>query len=75
MLGRKGEFRSRLLGHVVPLPYIYIGQHWRADARSRWSAVMSSRFSVIQVLVTKQHQTGFPRSTELCVVRAVGLPF
>jgi hypothetical protein len=47
MLVTKRELRSRLLGHVVPLPYIYIGQHWRADARSRWSAVMSSRFSVI----------------------------
>ena len=44
MLGRKGELRSRLLRHVVPLPYIYIGQHWRGDPRSRWSAVMSSRF-------------------------------
>ena len=75
MLGRKGELRPRLPGHVISLPNIHFGQHWRADARSRWSAVMSSRFSVIQVLVTKQHQTGFPRSTELCVVRAVGLSF
>ena len=47
MLGRKGELRSRLLRHVVSLPYIYNGQHWRGDPRSRWSAVMSSRFSVI----------------------------
>jgi len=60
MLVRSGELRSRLLGHVVPLPYIYIGQHWRADARSRWSAVMSSRFSVVQELATRQYQTGFP---------------
>jgi len=50
MLGTKRELRSRLLGHVVPLPYIHIGQHWRADARSRWSTVMSSRFSVVQEL-------------------------
>ena len=60
MLVRSGELRSRLLGHVVPLPYIYIGQHWRADARSRWSAVMSSRFSVVQELARRQYQTGLP---------------
>ena len=46
MLGRKGELRSRLFGHVISLPYIHIGQHWHPDPRSRWSAVMSSRFSV-----------------------------
>ena len=46
MLGTKREFRSRLLRHVIPLPYIYVGQHWPADARSRWSPLMSSRFSV-----------------------------
>ena len=60
MLGRKGELRSRLLGHVVPLPYIYIGQHWHPDPRSRWDTVMSSRFSVVQELARQQHQTGFP---------------
>ena len=54
MLGRKGEFRSRLFGHVVPLPYIYISQHWRADARFRWSAVMWSRFSVVQELARQE---------------------
>ena len=54
MLERKGELRSRLLGAFVPLPYIYIGQHWRADARSRWSAVMSSRFSVVQELARQE---------------------
>ena len=53
MLGTKRELRSRLLGAFVPLPYIYIGQHWRADARSRWSAVMSSRFSVVQELARR----------------------
>jgi len=69
MLERSGELRSRLFGHVVPLPYIYIGQHWRGDPRSRWSAVMSSRFSVVQELARQQHQTGSQPSTELCVVR------
>ena len=43
MLERKGELRSRLLGAFVPLPYIYIGQHWHPDPRSRWDTVMSSR--------------------------------
>ena len=75
MLVRSGELRSRLLGHVVPLPYIYIGQHWRTDARSRWSAVMPSRFSVIQDLARQQRKDWCQPSTELCVVRDVGLPF
>ena len=75
MLGSSGELRSRLLGHVIPLPYIYIGQHWRADARSRWSAVMSSRFSEVQELARHQYQTGFPDQHGTLMVRAVGLPF
>ena len=45
MLVRSGDLRSRLLRDVVPLPYIHIGQHWRADPRSRWDTVMSSRLS------------------------------
>ena len=69
MLGRKGEFRSRLLGHVVPLPYIYIGQHWRADARSRWSAVMSSRFSVVQELARHQMEGLAPAQHGTLMVR------
>ena len=60
MLGSLSELRSRLLRHVVPLPYIYIGQHWRGDPRSRWDTVMSSRFSLVQELARQQHQTGFP---------------
>ena len=47
MLGSSGDLRSRLPVHVVPLPIIYTGQHWRGDPRARWSAVMSSRFSVV----------------------------
>ena len=54
MLERSGDLRSRLPVHVVPLPIIYIGQHWRGDPRSRWSAVMSSRFSVVQELARKE---------------------
>jgi hypothetical protein len=34
MLVKKREFRSRLLGHVVSLPYIYFSQHLRARYRS-----------------------------------------
>ena len=60
MLERSGDLRSRLPVHVVPLPYIYIGQHWRADARSRWDTVMSSRFSVVQELARQQHQDWRP---------------
>ena len=60
MLGTKRELRSRLLGALVPLPYIHIGQHWRGNPRSRWDTVMSSRFSVVQELARQQHQTGFP---------------
>ena len=60
MLERSGDLRSRLPVHVVPLPIIYIGQHWRGDPRSRWDTVMSSRFSVVQELARQQHQTGFP---------------
>ena len=60
MLGRSGDLRSRLLGHVVPLPYIHIGQHWRGDPRSRWDTVMSSRFSVVQELARQQHQDWRP---------------
>ena len=54
----KRELRSRLLRDVVPLPFIYIGQHWHPVPRPRWSAVMSSRFSVVQELARQQHQTG-----------------
>ena len=50
MLEKLSGTSSRLPVHVVPLPYIHIGQHWRADARSRWDTVMSSRFSVVQEL-------------------------
>ena len=50
MLGTKRELRSRLLGALVPLPYIHIGQHWRGNPRSRWDTVMSSRFSDVQEL-------------------------
>ena len=75
MLGRKGELRPRLPGHVISLPNIHFGQHWRADARSRWSAVMSSRFSEVQELARHQYQTGFPDQHGTLMVRAVGLPF
>ena len=54
MLGTKRELRSRLLGAFVPLPYIYIGQHWHPDPRSRWDTVMSSRFSVVQELARQE---------------------
>ena len=60
MLERSGDLRSRLPVHVVPLPIIYTGQHWRADARSRWSAVMSSRFSDVQELARQHHQDWHP---------------
>ena len=60
MLERSGELRSRLLRDVVPLPFIYISQHWHPVPRSRWSAVMSSRFSDVQELARRQYQTGFP---------------
>jgi len=66
MLVRKGEFGSRLLRHVVPLPYIYISQHWRGDPRCRWSNVMSSRFSVVQELARQQCKDWRQPSTELC---------
>ena len=64
MLVEKGELRSRLFGAFVSLPYIYISQHWRGDPRSRWSAVMSSRFSVVQELARQHHQTGLQTSTD-----------
>ena len=56
MLGTKRELRSRLPVHVVPLPIIYTGQHWRADPRPRWSVVMPSRFSVSQELARHKLQ-------------------
>ena len=65
MLGKKGEFRSRLLRSFVSLPHIHIGQHWYPDPRSRWCIVMSSRFSDVQELarhemegLASQHQHG-----------------
>jgi len=76
MLERKGELRSRLLGAFVPLPYIYIGQHWHPDPRSRWDTVMSSRLSFGSGAGQAQMEgLASQTSTELCVVRAVGLPF
>ena len=54
MLERLGDLRSRLPVHVVPLPYIHIGQHWRDDPRSRWDTVMSSRFSDDQELARQE---------------------
>ena len=67
MLVKKREFRSRLLGSALPFSYIHIGQHWRAGSRSRWSAVMSSRFSVGQELARHQMEGLAPgTSTELC---------
>ena len=67
MLVKKREFRSRLLGSALPFSYIHIGQHWRAGSRSRWSAVMSSRFSVGQELARHQMEGLAPGTrTELC---------
>ena len=60
MLESSGDLRSRLFMHVVPLPYIHIGQHWRGDPRSRWDTVMSSRFSDVQELATHHHQDWRP---------------
>ncbi len=60
MLARKRELRSRLLGAFVPLPYTHIGQHWLPDPRSRWSTVMSSRFSVREQLARRFLQDWLP---------------
>jgi hypothetical protein len=60
MLVRKRELRSRLLGAFVSLPYIHIGQHWHPDPRPRWSALMSSRFSVSLELASRFLQDWLP---------------
>ena len=60
MLGTKRELRSRLLGAFVPLPYIYIGQHWHPVSRSRWDTVMSSRSRLFRSWPGRNYQTGFP---------------
>ena len=45
MLGKARDPRCRLLSISLHVANLHVGQHWRADARSRWGTVMSSRLS------------------------------
>ena len=76
LLGKARDSRCRLLSISLHVANLHVGQHQLAYPRSRWNTVMSSRFS-FRIGAGQAAPEGLASqpSTELCVVRAVGLPF